>query len=113
MLFIDLLLQKNHRVLIAGNGDSFFLLKEQYQNLTFYELPGYNISYAVGKNAAFHALLQTPKILKTIREENRAIAVIAQNENIDLIISDNQGIEDYLIRHKINSVKEIIGALEI
>ena len=96
MPLIDLLLQKNHRVLIAGNGDSFFLLKEQYPNLTFYELPGYNISYAVGKNAAFHALLQTPKILKTIREENKAIAAIAQNENIDLIISDNR----YGVRHE-------------
>ncbi len=90
MPLIDLLLQKNHRVLIAGNGDSFFLLKEQYPNLTFFELPGYNISYAVGKNAAFHALLQTPKILKTIAAENKEIASIAQQENIDLIISDNR-----------------------
>ena len=90
MPLIDILVQKKIKVIIAGNGDSYFLLKEQYPNLTFYELPGYNISYAVGKNAAFHALLQTPKILKTIREENKVIAQIAQQENIDLIISDNR-----------------------
>ncbi|HUM50274.1 MAG TPA: glycosyltransferase [Chitinophagales bacterium] len=102
MPLIDLLLQKNHRVLIAGNGDSFFLLKEQYPNLTFYELPGYNISYAVGKNAAFHALLQTPKILKTIAAENKEIASIAQQENIDLIISDNR----YGVRNE--NIKSII-----
>jgi UDP-N-acetylglucosamine transferase subunit ALG13 len=95
MPLIDLLVQKKIKVIIAGNGDSFFLLKEQYPNLTFYELPGYNISYAVGKNAAFHALLQTPKILKTIREENKVIAHIAQQEKIDLLISDNR----YGVRH--------------
>lgn len=101
MPLIDLLLQQGHRVLIAGNGDSFYLLKEQYPSLTFYELPGYNITYAVGKNAAFHALLQTPKILRTIREEHKAIAAIAQQESIDLIISDNR----YGVRHpKIKSV---------
>ncbi len=87
---IDLLIQKNHRVIIAGNGDSFYLLKEQYPELTFYELPGYNISYAVGKNASVHALLQTPKILKIIREENKLIADILQKEKVDLIISDNR-----------------------
>ncbi len=99
---IDLLSQKNHRVIIAGNGDSFFLLKEQYPNLTFYELPGYNISYAVGKNAAFQALLQTPKILKTISEENKAIAEIIKKEKIDLIISDNR----YGVRN--NNVKSVL-----
>ena len=84
MPLIDLLVQKNYRIIIAGNGDSFFLLKEQYPSLTFYELPGYNISYAVGKNASFYALLQTPKILKTIKAENKAIAAIVQKEKIDL-----------------------------
>lgn len=101
MPLIDLLLQKNHRVIIAGNGDSFFLLKEQYPQLTFYELPGYNISYAAGKNAAFHALLQTPKILRTINVENKVIAELTQKEKIDLIISDNR----YGVRHdKIKSI---------
>ena len=88
MPLIDLLIKKGHRVIIAGNGDSYYLLKEQYPEFTFYELPGYNISYAVGKNASVHALLQTPKILKTIREENKLIADILQKEKVDLIISD-------------------------
>lgn len=90
MPLIDLLLEKKHRVIIAGNGDSFYLLKEQYPTLTFYELPAYNISYAVGKNAAFHALLQTPKILTAIKEENKSVAEILRKEKIDLIISDNR-----------------------
>jgi len=98
---IQLLIQKNHRVIIAGNGDSFYLLKVTFPLLNFYELPGYNITYANGKNAAFYALLQTPKILKTIQEENKVIATIVENEKIDLIISDNR----YGVRH--TSIKSI------
>jgi len=90
MPLIDLLIKKKHRVIIAGNGDSFYLLKERYPNLTFYELPGYNISYAAGKNAAFYALLQTPKILQTITKENKVVEEIIKKEKIDLIISDNR-----------------------
>lgn len=99
---IDLLLSKGHRVIIAGNGDSFYLLKEHYPALEFYELPGYNISYPTGKNASFYALLQTPKILQTIKEENKTIAIITEQEKIDLIISDNR----YGVRH--HSIKSIL-----
>jgi uncharacterized protein (TIGR00661 family) len=96
MPLINLLLKENHRVIIAGNGDSFFLLKEQYPELTFYELPGYNITYETGKNASVQTLLQTPKVLKTIKEENKAVETIIANEKIDLIISDNR----YGVRNK-------------
>ena len=96
MPLINLLLKKHHRIIIAGNGDSYFLLKEQYPELTFYELPGYNITYGTGKNASVQTLLQTPKILKTIKEENKAVETIITNEKIDLIISDNR----YGVRNK-------------
>lgn len=87
---IGLLLKKKQHVIIAGNGDSFYLLKEQYPNLIFYELPGYNIEYPSGKNASVQTLLQTPKVLKTIKQENKIVAEIIAKENIDLIISDNR-----------------------
>jgi predicted glycosyltransferase len=87
---INLLIEKNHRIVIAGNGDSFFLLKENYPTLTFYELPGYNIKNTAGKNAALQSLLQTPKILRTIKAENAVIHAIAKSETIDIILSDNR-----------------------
>ncbi len=96
MPLIDLLLRYGQRVIIAGNGDSFFLLKEQYPDLTFYELPGYNITYPAGKSAAVQALLQTPKVLKTISLENKVVDDIVQKEKIDIIISDNR----YGVRHE-------------
>lgn len=101
MPIIDILLQKNHTVILAGNGDSYFLLKEHYPSLASYELPGYNISYSSGKNASVQSLLQTPKILKTIRAENKVIEKICKKEKINLIISDNR----YGVRNK--NVKSI------
>ncbi|HNE49495.1 MAG TPA: glycosyltransferase [Chitinophagales bacterium] len=92
---INMLIQKKHRVIIAGNGDSFSLLMENFPTLTFYELPGYNIKNTAGKNAAIQSLLQTPKILRTIKAENAAIQTIAQTEKIDVILSDNR----YGVRH--------------
>ena len=101
MPIINLLLEKKHRIIIAGNGDSFYLLKEQYPALTFYELPGYNITYATGKNAAFYALLQTPKIIKTINKEHEVIKQIVAIEKVDLLISDNR----YGVwHHKVKSI---------
>ncbi len=90
MPLIDLLLQKKENVIIAGNGDSFFLLKDTYPDLKFYELPAYNISYSVGKNASVETLLQTPKVLRTISKENKITEEIIQKEKIDLLISDNR-----------------------
>jgi predicted glycosyltransferase len=103
---IDLLLDMNHKLIIAGNGDSFYLLKTQYSskadNIIFIELPGYNITYTVGKNAAVQSLLQTPKILKTIQLENKKIQEIISKNKVDLIISDNR----YGVRNK--SIKSIL-----
>lgn len=90
MPLIQYLIQHNHHLHIAGNGDSLLYLKDAFPTLTFHELPGYNITYSVGKNAAFHVLLQTPKIWKAIRDEHQAVANIVSRVNIDLIISDNR-----------------------
>ncbi|HQV76962.1 MAG TPA: glycosyltransferase [Chitinophagales bacterium] len=102
MPIIDVLLKNKHRVLIAGNGDSFLLLKETYPSCTFYELPAYNIQYSNGKNAALQSLLQTPKIMRAIEQENSTLQQITTIEKIDLIISDNR----YGIRHP--DIKSII-----
>jgi UDP:flavonoid glycosyltransferase YjiC (YdhE family) len=90
MPLIDALIQQQHNIIIAGNGDSYFLLKAQYPDLTSYELPGYNISYPSGKNAAAQAFFQTPKILATIRAEKKITEEIIEKGNISLILSDNR-----------------------
>ena len=90
MPLINLLIEKKHNIIIAGNGDSFLLLKKTYPTLTFFELPAYNIKYESGKNAAVQSLLQTPKILRTIKAENKAIKQFIEQAQIDLIISDNR-----------------------
>lgn len=107
MPMIDILLQHQHNVIIAGNGDSLLLLKKSYPTLPFLELPGYDIKYANGKNAAVQSLLQTPKIVRTIREENNAIKEFAEQTPIDIIISDNR----YGVRHE--NIKSIFMCHQI
>ena len=104
---INILLEHGAGITIAGNGGSLQLLKEQYPSLKFYELPGYNITYPSGKNAAVQSLFQAPKILRTIKEENKIIKAIVQKENINLIISDNR----YGVRS--NSIKNIFMGHQI
>lgn len=101
MPLIDLLQKQGHRIVIAGNGDSFLLLKENYPSFTFYELPAYNIQYKNGKNAALQTLLQTPKVLKTIQQEYQLTQKIIAKEKINVIISDNR----YGVRS--NTIKSI------
>lgn len=107
MPMIDILLQHQHNVIIAGNGDSLLLLKETYPSLIFVELPAYNIQYKVGSNAAIQSLLQAPKIWKTIQHEYQVTQQIVTQYKIDVIISDNR----YGVRHE--QVKSIFMCHQI
>ncbi len=90
MPLIDHFLENGAKIILGGNGFSLNLLKDKYPVLPFYELPGYNIQYPVGKNAAIQTLLQAPHILKTIKEEQAAIEKIVSENHVDIILSDNR-----------------------
>lgn len=86
---IRMLLKKNAEVLIAGSGRSFLLLKQEFPNLEFIDLPGYEIRYS--KNAmAVQMFLSIPKILKGIKKEHMLVEEIIQQRKIDIVISDNR-----------------------
>jgi len=76
---------------IASDGVALDLLKKEFPHLIFFELPSYNVTYAVdGKNFKWKLLSQIPKIIKAIRSEKRVVAKIVSNYSIDGIISDNR-----------------------
>ena len=59
---IRLLLQEKQEVIIAGSGRSFLLLQQEFPDLEFVDLPGYDIRYS--KNAmALQMYFSIPKIL--------------------------------------------------
>lgn len=94
------LLRQEKEVIIGGNGSSLTLLKKEFPDLKFIEVPGVEINYGE-KNLIFNMLIQLPKMLMTVYREHKLLKTIVAENKIDLIISDNR----YGLFHK--NVKSI------
>lgn len=91
MPIIDALIIHGFKPIIASDGNALLLLKKEYPKLEFIELPSYNIKYSKkGSFLKLKLLKDTPKILKTIKAENKIIQDFVTNNKIDGIISDNR-----------------------
>lgn len=78
-------------VIIAAEGAVASLLKNEFPNIRILPLKGYRIRYAKTSAGLFWKILtQIHKIIRTIREEHIWLEKIIQEENIDLVISDNR-----------------------
>ena len=104
---IHFLLENKFTPIIASDGISLSFLKKEFPNLETLELPSYGISYT--NNLKFGLLVQTPKILKAIKKEQRFIAdFLIKNKDIVGVISDNRfgvrsaKIPSVYITHQIN-----------
>jgi predicted glycosyltransferase len=86
---IQLLLQQNAAVLIAGSGRSALLLQQEFPKLEFIDLPGYDIQYSK-KAMTLNMFLSIPKILKGIKREHELLEEIVKEKKIDIVISDNR-----------------------
>lgn len=86
---VKALLEQGCRVSLAGEGLQQALLREEFPDLPFLELSGYRVRYSsismMGK-----ILFQVPKILKSIKAENRWLAGVINKQGFDIIISDNR-----------------------
>lgn len=88
---IKALLAKDYKVIVATDGKSKTLLQQEFPELFFVQLKGYQIEYS--KNKLFlpiKILSQVPKIVQTIRYEHQWLKKIILVYNIDLVISDNR-----------------------
>lgn len=83
------LLNSHCEVWLAGEGAQEKLLREEFPSLPFLPLKGYRIKYArtglTGK-----LLLQTPSILRSIKEENKWLKEQVNKYGFDAVISDNR-----------------------
>ena len=88
---IQFFLGNGIEVHLAGNGNSLEVLKQEFPELSFSELPGYNIQYAKNPNHfEIKMALQSPKLIGTIKKEHKAINQLIGDLNIDMILSDNR-----------------------
>lgn len=84
------LIRQDARVIIAANTSQKMLLKKEFPQLEFLEIPGYRVSYKGGIFLKLGLLFRIPAILKQIKRENKWLEKILQNHQIDAVISDNR-----------------------
>ena len=88
---IEQLLENNFGVVIAGDGPSLTLLRHEFPDLPSVVLPSYTIAYhKSGKRLKRKLLFATPKILRSIYAEHKALQGLIQTHNITGVISDNR-----------------------
>ncbi len=86
------LLQTGHKPIVAGNEAQMAIIDQYFNGCidTIY-IAGYNVTYSgVNKVAQAGLLLQTPRLLKTIGQENIRLKEIVKDLKPDGIISDNR-----------------------
>jgi uncharacterized protein (TIGR00661 family) len=89
MPIINECLAQGAEVIIGSDGRALNLLQKEYPQLTFIELPAYNITYQ-SNNMMLNIAPQLFKIFRAIWAESRTIQQIIQEHQIDVIISDNR-----------------------
>lgn len=79
------------KITIAANGPQKALLQEAFPQVAFLHPPDYRVSYNKNRAATIASLaLAVPRILQTIRAENRWLKRVLQQQPFDAIISDNR-----------------------
>lgn len=107
---IKLLIDKGCTVSIASSGNALKLLREEFPNLTFFNLPSYGAAYSKHVPFMLSIFLQLPKFLLAIGRERRSIKKIIGEHAIDLVISDNRygcresKVQSIFICHQINII---------
>lgn len=109
MPIINALILNNFEPIIASDGVALSLLKKEFPNLKCIELPSYNVTYAKnGKHFKLKLIKDSPKLMKAINAEKKAIKHLVDSENISGIISDNRlgvrskKIPSIFITHQLN-----------
>ena len=106
---INALIEQNFEPVIASDGAALALLKKEFKQVVFIELPAYNVTYSRSKSSfKWRLFRQLPKIKKAILKEHVAIKKIVHDYAIEGIISDNRmgvyssKIPSVFITHQLN-----------
>jgi len=88
---IKALQTEGYKPILASDGIALDLLKKEFPELEFYELPSLKIKYAKkGFWFKFKIILQLFRLYKCIRQEHRFIEKLTQKIELKGIIADNR-----------------------
>ncbi len=88
---INQLRESKYEPIIASDGQALQLLKKEFPDAIFEELPSYNIAYTKkGRDLKWKLLLDSRRIIKNIKAENDLTKELVQKYDLTGIISDNR-----------------------
>jgi uncharacterized protein (TIGR00661 family) len=88
---INILKKEDYSPIIASDGKALDLLRKEFPNLEYYELPSLKIKYSKrGIWIKLGLLFQGYKLYKSIRQEQNFIKSLVRQKDINGIISDNR-----------------------
>ncbi|WP_435623652.1 glycosyltransferase [Flagellimonas sp.] len=88
---INALLVHGHQPYIASDGVALSLLQKEFPALPAFELPSYKITYAEkGRNFKVKMIWDSPKVIKAMTKEKKAIKKLVKQHQLDGVISDNR-----------------------
>lgn len=76
-------------VLLGSDGEALALLRAEFPELPFVELPAYRVRYP-SANMIRSIAPQVPHLLRVIQQERRALETIIRSHKINALISDNR-----------------------
>lgn len=77
-------------VMLASSNDAGKLLRQEFPNLNYHELPGYAPSYQSTGSMMLTIAAQAFKFSKVIRTEHREVGALVRSLRVDVVISDNR-----------------------
>lgn len=83
-------LQKNNTIIIGVTPLTQTIFDEEFPELQKIEVPAYNIRYSKKMPISLKLFLDAPKILNTIKKENKLLEELITKHKIDVVISDNR-----------------------
>ncbi|VBB46892.1 Glycosyltransferase 28 domain protein [uncultured Paludibacter sp.] len=83
-------LEKGNEEVIASDGFPLKFLQQQFPELRTIEFPSYPVKYSKGKSQFWAMLVFLPKLLNGIKQENKRLKQILEQEHFDVVISDNR-----------------------
>ena len=88
---IKALVEAGHQPYIASDGVALALLQKEFPDLPSFELPSYKITYAEkGKNFKIKMIWDSPKVVKAMANEKKAVKKLIKEHQLEGIISDNR-----------------------
>lgn len=85
------LIRQDAEIWLAGAGAQRKLLAQEFPQLPFLPLKGYGVKLSRSASGlGLRLLLQIPRILKRVKEENHWLAQQVADHGLDAIISDNR-----------------------